>query len=163
LKIELVTRYVFTVVLFVLVGLGSRVTVGEAPSNALLRLSWSLVGEQVTRSLTAEELEKLPIHMRPQDGVIESTPVSYRLAVSIDGQSVEDGVIEAAGLKGDRPMYVVRDIPLELGQHDLDIVFEPAEPIEKAVRYRLEQQVDFQAGRITIVDLEPGRTELILR
>jgi hypothetical protein len=163
LKTELISRYMFTVGLFVLIGLGSRVTVGEAPDQALLRLSWSLVGEQISTTLSAEELEKLPIHMRPQDGVAESTPVPYRLEVSIDGQVVRDERVYAAGLKGDRPMYVLYDTPLDPGQHKLNITFEPAEPIEGAVIYRFDDRVSLEAGHITVVDIEPGRAEMILR
>lgn len=159
----LLIRLSATVLALALLGAGARVRMGEPPSHSVLRLSWSHVGEQITRQLTQDELDALPIHMRPPDGIAESISVPYRLVVGIDGTARLDEIIQPGGVKGDRPMYVLKNLELSPGNYDVSIQFYPAEDFPNAIVYKMNRQVQLDAGQIRLVDLEAGQAELILR
>jgi hypothetical protein len=98
------------------------------PEEALIRLSWRTPGAFVEecRTLSAEELERLPVHMR-RERVCEGRLVPYRLQVALDGRTVIDEVVRAAGAREDRPLYVFRELPVPAGEHRLEVVWEQAE------------------------------------
>jgi hypothetical protein len=93
--------------------------------RALVRLSWRTPGELVAecRRLSAEELERLPIHMRREE-VCEGRLVPYRLQVDIDGRRVIDDTVRAAGAREDRPLYVFRELPVPPGRHRVEVLWE---------------------------------------
>jgi|JYMV01.1.fsa_nt_gi hypothetical protein len=159
----LLLRFTATVLSLALLGVGARVHLGDPPDHSVLRLSWSHVGEQITRKLTQDELDALPIHMRPPDGIAESTPVPYRLIVTINGNSRIDEIVQPGGVKGDRPMYVLKSLELKPGRYEVDILFHPAEDFPDAKVYRMNRQVELDLGQIRLIDLDSGRGELILK
>lgn len=159
----LLLRLSATVLVLALLGTGARVELGDPPRHSVLRLSWSHVGEQITRKLTQDELDALPVHMRPPDGIAESTPVPYLLVVKIDGHSRIDEVVQPGGVKGDRPMYVLKNLELEPGSYEVDIQFYPAEDFSEAKVYRMNRRIELDVGQIRLVDLESDRGELTLK
>lgn len=109
----------------VALGVLTRVQYAAVPDRAELRLAWRALAPRVEecRRLTPEEQEELPIHMR-QDEICEGRLVSYRLTVAVDGAVRYRSTVEAAGARGDRPLYVFEALPLEPGPHDIRVVFE---------------------------------------
>lgn len=109
----------------VALGVLTRVQYAAVPDRAQLRLAWRALVPRVEecRRPTPEEQEELPIHMR-QDEICEGRLVSYRLVVTVDGAVRLRSTVEAAGARGDRPLYVFEELPLESGPHDIRIVFE---------------------------------------
>lgn len=113
--------------------LGSTLAIGalsRAPYTAdraahgVVRLAWRARGERVEecRRLTPEELERLPAHMRQEESC-EGRVLPYRLQLSIDGARVVDELVQAAGARHDRPLYVYRELPLQPGAHAIAVVF----------------------------------------
>lgn len=109
----------------------TRVPLRAAPGEgALLRLSWRARGEELERcrKATPEELAKVPAHMRQETICSEARVAPYRLRVEVDGARVLDGAVAGSGVAGDRPMYVLHDIPLAAGRHRLVVRFERRGP-----------------------------------
>lgn len=154
---------VFSLFLGVLIALCSKVTLGREPDHSVLRLSWVHVGEKVSKTLSPEELEALPIHMRPQDGVLESVAIPYLLEVWLDGSVISKEIIDAAGLQGDRPMVVFKDFTVVPGSHDLRILFAPDHKVENAISYEVDQSIDFATGRVVTVRLIRDQARLEIR
>jgi len=94
------------------------------PDTAGLRLSWSARPEriEVCRALSAEELAEREEHMRQR---VECTGrfATYALRIEIDGRAVDETIVRGAGLRHDRPLYVLRDFGLTRGVHHVRISF----------------------------------------
>lgn len=156
-----------------------------ADGNALLRLSWRtrVAAVRECRDPTEEELERLPAHMRP-DRICDWRVPPHRLRVAVDGRVLEDATIEAAGVRGDRPLYVYREFPLRPGSHEVEIGFFPEgpeaggdreagerrgsegrEPDEDVSEARLEfrGRVEATAGDVILVTLDPDLGRLVRR
>lgn len=95
-----------------------------AAGDAVLRLSWRTRGERVEecRRLSPEEIAALPAHMRREE-VCEGRLLPSHLRVEVDGRVLVDDSVRAAGARGDRPLYVFREIPLAPGAHALEVRF----------------------------------------
>lgn len=124
------TRRVLGILVLALAGVSLAILseapyTATAPTRALIRLSWRAYSEQVQacRRLTAEELDRLPQHMR-QEEVCERTILPYRLRVSIDGAPVTNLLVRAGGAREDRPLYVFHELPVAPGSHRLTVTFE---------------------------------------
>jgi hypothetical protein len=120
------TAGVATVVLVALLALLSGVPYTAEPAQrAIVRLSWRARGERVQRCRrpSDEELEKLPVHMRPRE-ICERGIVPYRLRVRVDDSLAVDALVRAGGAQGDRPLFVFAEVPLSPGTHRLAIAFE---------------------------------------
>ncbi|HJQ67203.1 MAG TPA: hypothetical protein VJ816_12530 [Gemmatimonadales bacterium] len=96
----------------------------EHGTDAIVRLAWRARGETVRdcRRLTPAELAKLPVHMR-QERVCEGRVLPYRLRVELDNVKVVDRLIHGAGVREDRPLYVLQDLPVRQGVHRLAVAF----------------------------------------
>lgn len=96
---------------------------GDEPP-AVLRLSWRVRGAAVQscRPPTEEEVAGLPAHMRPTRVCDRRVP-TYVLRLRVDGRPLEEGLVEAAGARSDRPLYVFREVELEPGRHRIDVTF----------------------------------------
>jgi hypothetical protein len=92
--------------------------------TAMLRLSWKINGVSVEacRERTPEELEALPVHMRNPKACIGGL-AHYVLEVTVDGVPMTPDTVRAHGARSDRPLSVLRDIPLVPGQHDVAVQF----------------------------------------
>lgn len=92
--------------------------------HGIVRLAWRARGQRVEqcRRLTKEELERLPAHMREEQRC-EGRILPYRLQVRVDGQDALDELVQAAGARHDRPLYVYHELPLEPGTHAIVVTF----------------------------------------
>lgn len=113
------------VLVVVAMGVLTRVQYAAEPDRAELRLAWRTLAPRVEecRRPMDEEQAELPVHMR-QDEICEGRLVSYRLTVAVDGAVRHRSTVDAAGARGDRPLYVFEAIPLTPGRHDVRVVFE---------------------------------------
>jgi hypothetical protein len=91
---------------------------------ARLRLSWSARPERIEscRAVSHEQLEREEEHMR-QRVACEGRFATYALRVEADGRRMTESVIRGAGLRHDRPMYLLRDFALSSGVRHVRIVF----------------------------------------
>jgi hypothetical protein len=98
----------------------------ESAGQAWIRLSWRVNAPWIEecRTLTAEEEAELPIHMR-RDEVCEKTGIPYTLRIVLNGEGVEETLIRGAGTRGDRPIYVYRELRVKPGHHQMEISLTP--------------------------------------
>ena len=91
---------------------------------ARLRLSWNARPEriEVCRSASDEELEREEEHMR-QRVVCDGRSATYVLRVEADGRLMSESVVRGAGLRNDRPVYLLRDFDLSSGVHRVRVSF----------------------------------------
>lgn len=138
--------------------------------EALLRLSWRFdaVTVEACRELSAEELERLPIHMRnPQACIGQKAP--YVLRVEVDGRMLVADTVRAGGVRGDRPVTVLRDLPLEPGTHALSVSFravipEDADELEGGpAELAWSGRVELAAREVALVKLDETGRGLQLR
>ena len=128
---------------------------GGRTQDAAVRLSWRLRSEEAgeCRRPTAAELQDLPSHMQNPDACVSQLP-AYRLKVQIDGNERFDDRIEASGARGDRPLFVYRELILPAGRHAVRVRFYP------------ESETDSEATDLfldTSVSLSPGDVRLVTR
>ncbi|NOT07335.1 MAG: hypothetical protein HOP28_03930 [Gemmatimonadales bacterium] len=85
---------------------------------ARLRLSWSARPEriEVCRQLSAEEQARRGEHMR-QRVECEGGFATYALRVEVDDRAIGETVIRGAGLRHDRPLYLLKDYAVSPGPH----------------------------------------------
>jgi hypothetical protein len=140
-------------------------------ANARLRLSWRLRGEksETCRPRTQAELEALPVHMRTPE-VCETRLLPYRLTVRIDEGPPDTATVLPGGVRGDRPVFVLREYILPPGEHRVSVRFTrdedaagtngatngeaPQEPAESAA-LAIEAAVTAQAGEIHLITVAP--------
>lgn len=118
-----------TVVFLYLMTQLSSVPMAQGVSEgALLRLSWKAVPEriEVCRELSEEELAKLAEHMR-QRVRCDGRFATYTLRVEVDERAVHEGIVRGAGLRNDRPMFLLHEIGMNPGEHRLRVVFQRRE------------------------------------
>ena len=140
-----------------------RVTTHEG--GAIVRLSWrtEAINVEVCRTLSAEELARVPAHMR-QPEECTGRRVDYQIVLDIDGTVAFADTVSPAGARRDRPVYVFHDEAVAAGTHDVRVVFtalvpddhqESANPV---VREWTGSMVldDGQIGLVTL-DEEGGR------
>jgi hypothetical protein len=151
---------VATTAAMILIAALSRVPYHPDDSDhASLRFSWRARGDrtETCRDRTHEELEKLPVHMRtPQ--VCEGESVEYELTVSIDGDERIDKEIHPAGAKGDRPLFVLEELRLEPGRHELHVRFQHGE----RAAFAMDTTVDLARGQIALVTIDHATNRFVV-
>ena len=111
-------------------GLGVLARASAAPvslhegTTARLRLSWSARPEriEVCRTLSAQELAQREEHMR-QRVECDGHFATYALRVESDGHVIGEAVVHGAGLRNDRPLYVLREYDVAPGLHRVRVSF----------------------------------------
>jgi hypothetical protein len=144
--------------------------------RGVLRLAWSARPErvEVCREQTAEELARLPQHMR-QPLVCEGTSVRYRLTVRREGTLVIDRTIHGGGVRQDRRLYVFEELPLDPGLTSIDVRLDRVDeastkpapaanqpPAAETVPPRLvfAQQVSIRPRQVLLVTYSAERRDL---
>ena len=96
----------------------------HASPAAGLRLSWSARPEriEVCRTISEEELAQRAEHMR-QRVECEGRFATYSLRVEVDGRVAGEDVVRGAGLRSDRPLYLLREFELSPGLHTIHVSF----------------------------------------
>jgi len=135
----------------------------HAPQAATIRLAWRALGEAALhcRTPSAEELARLPVHMRRKE-ICERRLPTFRLEVAVDGALVLDERIAPAGAAGDRAAVVLRELPVAPGEHRLQIEF-AAEGEGDAPPKRLDRALSLAAGEVALVMEDPTTRGLVLR
>lgn len=146
---------------------GSRVShTPPGAGSATVRLSWRFTGERVQecRKLSEEELASQPIHMRRPE-VCEGRVLPYTLRLELDGRLAVQEIIEPSGARGDRPLYVHRELPIEPGTYRLDVAFERTGPARRdsVSRLELSTTVSLGPGDVVLVTYDPDRRALVAR
>lgn len=111
-------------VLFGIVRASAAPVPSRGAESSRLRLSWSARPEriEVCRTLSAAELEEREEHMR-QHVECDGRFATYLLRVESDGRTLHESVVRGAGLRHDRPLFLIREIEVVPGTHRLRITF----------------------------------------
>jgi hypothetical protein len=150
--------------LLVALAAGTQIPFAATPPNtAAVRLAWRALGEAALhcRTPSAEELARLPVHMRRRE-ICERRLPTFRLVVELDGARVVDERIAPAGSAGDRAAVVLRELPVAPGAHRLRIEF-AAEGEAPGPPKRLDQRVVLGAGQVALAMEDPETRGLVLR
>lgn len=161
-----------------LVAMGSTTPLAvNAPDRASVRLAWSVRPERIEecRARTAEELARLPAHMRQPMECIGAA-AEYGLTVLKDGIRVIDDRVHGAGLRRDRRLFVLRQIDVVPGRVSLDVRFDrigETTAIGAAAARRARdvapphltfiEQLDIAAGEVVLITYDPDRGALVAR
>lgn len=150
-----------TVVLAVAIAGGSQWPVDRPSDDAFVRLSWRADPLRVEdcRTLTEEELEAIPTHMRRTEECVGGF-VDYELTLEIDDRARVIDTIAPSGLRRDRPIYVLRDEPVAPGRHDVEVTFRALVPDDfesqdGPVVLRWSGEMALEAGQVGLVSLDP--------
>jgi hypothetical protein len=128
--------------------------------DALIRLSWRVDGVtvQACETLSEEELAKRPIHMRNPQACI-GTIAPFELVATLGGQTIVHDTIWPGGIRGDRPIYVFRDIPVIPGRSVLSVRFEAVVPegteVDSAVsRLTWEGEIELAPDDVALLAMD---------
>ena len=168
-------RLVGFVLLFLAVATGLAVFsaypwAATPPGAALLKVAFKYVaapaGAEAT--LSREELEKLPRHMRPQGGQSSAsgTRRDTTVRVTLDGQLLLQKTYRPGGLRHDGPTFVYEELTVPLGTHVLDATLSEAGAgtagSEAPRGRRIAVEVKVEPGQVFLLELS-DRRELALR
>jgi hypothetical protein len=135
---------------------------------ATIRLSWRTPAEfrEECREPTTEELERLPVHMRRQI-ICEGYTVPYRLRAELDGAPILDELVRPAGVRQDRPVYLMREIVLEPGEHTIKVSWAseppPANGDEGWPPLEIDVELSLGAGEIALITYDNNERRLAAR
>jgi hypothetical protein len=143
-------------------------------SDSQLRLAWSARPERVEdcRQRSEEELARLPQHMR-QPFACEGTTAAYRLQVSVAGKLTVDRVVRGGGMRHDRRLYVLEEVPISPGDREIQVRFDRlgaagpntlAAPHLESVpaHLDLEQRITFHSREVVLVTYSSDTRDLVL-
>ena len=132
-----------------LIARGSTVAIPyHAAESGLLRLSWSARPEriEICRTLSKEELAQREEHMR-QRVECDGRSATYALLIEVDGQQIGKSVVRGAGMRHDRPIYLLRDFAVPSGTHRIRVSFSRREKTDNdAAAFRPAASGDADTG-----------------
>lgn len=136
---------------------------------ASLRLSWSAKPERIEtcRALSESELAARPVHMRQTEACV-GTSASYALLVIAGTDTLASDVIRGGGLRGDRPLFVLREYPMPPGATRVRVRFERREdrasstsPGSLPPLLEFDSTVTFRRGFASLLTVEDGRFRVV--
>ena len=142
----------------------------QSPSDeAMVRLSWRTepVRVETCRTLTEEELAEIPQHMRRAEEC-DGYYAEYELSVHVDGASALVDTIAPAGMRGDRPVYVLWEQPVEAGTRRVDVRFTALVPEDfdaggRPTRLEWSGETRLAAREVALITVDPAGSTLVLR
>ena len=136
---------------------------GIHETQAALRFSWRLRAEEAgeCERASAEELADLPVHMRNPDACVGPVP-AHRLRVRVDGEEQFDLVVEASGARHDRPLFVLRELLLAPGRHEVQVTFAPDDGGVDGRGLFLDTAVDIGPGDVRLVTRDEDTGALVI-
>ena len=131
--------------------------------EAIVSLTFSHAGQrlQKCRTLSQEELQKLPPNMRnPSDCPRGRHPVE--VSFSIDGVEVYHQAHKPSGIWADGESTVYRRETVQAGTHRFTIGMSDSERTG-GFDYEQSQQIDLRSGQHLVVEFDQGQQEFIFR
>lgn len=126
--------------------------------HGVLRLSWRLRGErtETCRTRTAAELEALPAHMRTPE-VCEARLLAYHLVQQVGDAVPDTATVVPGGVRGDRPLFVLRETPLPPGAHRVRVSLARTDGAGAPLLFDEVLAVSAGAVELITLDAEAGR------
>jgi hypothetical protein len=104
--------------------------------------------------LSNEELAKLGEHMR-QRLECEGQFATYALLVDVDGSRIHESIVRGAGLRNDRPIYLLEDFNVSAGHRRVHVSFARRARAAIPPRLELDTALTFSPGHVIVVTLDP--------
>jgi hypothetical protein len=128
-------------------------------NEALLRVSWSGRPERIERcrERSDSELARVPAHMRQR---VECEGRSARYAVRVaDGTRILSlDTVAGGGLRGDRPIHMLREYPLAPGPHAIAVEVARTDSVAGEVEdERGHEDREEEARRRAVAERVPAR------
>ena len=103
----------------------------RSAGDALLRVSWSGRPERVERcrELSGAELAERPVHMRRRLEC-EGRSARYAVRVELAGRPVSLDTVTGGGLRGDRSIHMLRELPVAPGEHRVRVAVARVDTVE---------------------------------
>ena len=121
--------------------------------------------EREGKTLSPEEIEKLPRHMRPQSPERSRTGrrVETLLAVTLDGRRLIEKVYRPSGFGENGPTFAYEELRVPAGRHIVEVTLadarrEKGETEEEGVahderkRWQLSQEVEIRPRQVLLID-----------
>lgn len=122
---------------------------------ALLRFSWrmSIVAREHCRPRTPAELEALPVHMRTPE-ICTPDRATYALITAVGLAAPDTLPLLRGGVKGDRPLFVLRERRFEPGRHRVrvELVRTSQDAAERLAA--LDTTLTLRAGTVELVTVD---------
>jgi hypothetical protein len=135
------------------------------PGVALLKVALKHVAApaKTGATLSREELEKLPRHMRPPGGQAGAGGPrrDTTVRVAVDDRLVLDRTYRPSGLRGDGPTFVYEEIALVPGRRRVEATLTEGGAAAGPGR-RIVTEIEVTPGQVLLLELS-GQQELILR
>ena len=92
----------------------------------------------------------------------------YALTVTVDGRETLVDTVEPGGIHGDRPVYVLDDLPLVPGSHRVEVAFRAILPEGKPMPEGLDSvrwagDVTAEPRGVALITLDEDQRGLVLR
>ncbi len=133
------------------------------PDEAVIKVSVTRVGKPIgeCRTLTAEELARLPPNMRaPVQCPRERAPITVEVA--LDGNSVLNRAAPPGGLSRDGASSIYERLVVPAGEHRIEVrLTDDVRP--GAVAYHREATVQLAPGQVLVIDFDPTRGGITLQ
>lgn len=134
-----------------------------APDTALVKLSLVHAGKPVSdcRTLSAEELAKLPPNMRVATSCPrERSPVTVEL--DIDGRNAARAEAHPSGLSRDGSSAVYHRLPVPAGERLIQVRLRD-DVRSPGFAYTLERRVKLAPAQVLVIDFNPDRGGLFFK
>lgn len=132
------------------------------PDQALIKLTFSHAGQrkEPCRERSAEELEKMPKHLRKKmDCPRERSPVEVEM--KLDGVMIYSDTVSPSGLSHDLASPIYERIRLPVGEHRLQLSMRD-DIHSKDYNYVLDQTVTMRPAQILVIDFDSEKGEFSL-
>lgn len=147
----------------------SQIPLATADGDARIRLSWrnEPIRVEECRALTDEDQADVPAHMRRAQSCT-GYHVDYELRLEIDGRAVAVDTVAPSGIRRDRPVYVLRDIPVPPGRHTVDVSYAALVPEDYRAEslpaaFRWSGTMDLWVGEVGLLTLDENGRALTRR
>ncbi len=130
--------------------------------QALIKLTFSHAGQrkEPCRERSAEELEKMPKHLRKKkDCPRERSPVEVEM--KLNGVTIYSDTVSPSGLSHDLASPIYERIRLPAGEHRLQLSMRD-DIHSKGYNYVLDQTVTMRPAQILVIDFDSGKGEFSL-
>jgi hypothetical protein len=133
--------------------------------DAVLRLSWrmSMSAREECRPRTQQELDALPVHMRTPE-VCTRDRASYVLVTQVGDERPDTTGLLRGGVKGDRPLFVLDERRLAIGQHRIRVeLLRGTDTAGSIMLASLDTLLSFQPGTVRLVTMDGDAVRLVIR
>lgn len=128
---------------------------------AVIKVSFSHLGDRECRKRTLEELEKLPRNMRaPMDCPRERSDI--RMELDIDGESVVKQVLHPTGLYKDGISTMYRRLEVKAGTHKLTARMQD-NVVQEGWKFVKEETIELKPAQALVIDFHPDKGGLFFK